>query len=288
MEDLYKSIGKTRQDYHQRIKRESLSTAMEAYVLAQVKTWRINHPRMGSRACYYSMKNNGIDIPIGVSYFEQLLSKHGLTVGPAKKSGPYTSDGKGKRDYPNLTHGLVLNGINQLVVADITYFWLTSRWSYLFTLKDVYSQMVISLIPSTNMESCNAIETLRDWVKLRGRARLVNCIYHSDNGSQYEANDFTSRLRDLKVRISRAENCQQNGSAEQLNHIIKNMYLKHFGIRTFSELQIACKKLIPLINEQRCVKQLGNITPATFEKSLKYIPLDKRRKVQLHDFQNNK
>ncbi|MBK9023482.1 MAG: hypothetical protein IPL69_05790 [Saprospiraceae bacterium] len=38
-----------------------------------------------------------------------------------------TSDGKGKKTYPNLTNGLVLNGINQLIVGDITYYMVDGK-----------------------------------------------------------------------------------------------------------------------------------------------------------------
>lgn len=287
MELLYKTIGKSRQDFHQTKKRQIKREYEVSAIIDLVKNWRINHPRMGSRILYYSMIEKGINFPVGVNKFEKILSENGLTVGRINRSGPYTSDGKGKGGHPNLTNGLVLTGINQLVVADITYQWVQSRWYYLFTLKDVYSQRLISLIPSTNMKAENVKQTLLELKTTRGKDSLEGCIHHSDNGSQYESKECLDTLSDLKMHVSRAEMCQQNGSAEQINHIIKNMYLKHMGIATFGDLEKACRRVKYLMNQERSISQLGNVTVANFEKSLQQIPQENRIKKRMYDFEND-
>lgn len=283
---LFKAIGKTRQAYSQAKSRILLNSSLEDRIIEKVKDWRRSHSRMGSRCCYYSLKEAGNDIPIGVNKFERLLSERGLTVGQAKRSGPKTSDGKGKGSYPNLTNGLIINDINQLVVADITHFWLKDKWYYIFTLKDVYSQRLISLIPCSNMEAINACRTLEELRSLRGINNLRNCIHHSDNGSQYEAKIFKSKVLKLGMKISRAEECKQNGSSEQVNHIVKNMYLKHMGINTESQLRKACKKVKKLMNTERTVKQLGYLTVSKFESRIESLPANLRPIKKLYDFRN--
>ncbi len=220
-ERLYRLIGRTRQSYSKAKEREIQMISVENEVLEEVRKWRRHHPKMGSRQTFFSLKESGVEVPMGVTNFEKLLSRAKMTVGQARRSNPKTSDGKGGRSYPNLTNGLIINDINQLVVADITYFWVVEKWYYLFTLKDVYSQRLISLIPSDNLEAVNAEATLKDLSKLRGKRNLKGCIHHSDNGSQYGADDFLTRLARMKMQISRAEECKQNGSSEQLNHIIR-------------------------------------------------------------------
>jgi len=287
LESLYLQIGRTRQSYYKAISSQHEKEVRDQTIIDQVLSWRTKHPRMGSRTLYYTMVESGIDLPIGVTSFERLLSKRNLTVGTAKRSSPYTSDGRGKRNYPNLTNGLILNDINQLLVADITYFWVDTRWCYLFILKDVYSQRIISLVPSENMKAENAITTLKDLERLRGKEVMKDCIHHTDNGSQYESDKYKAYLGDLQIKISRAKSCNQNGSCEQMNHIAKNMYLMHFGIKTFKDLQIACKKVKLLMNQERSVKQLGNMSVESFEKSLVNLPRCNRIKKTLHDFDND-
>jgi putative transposase len=207
METLYKELHISRQAIWKHQKVTNAKKESESAIIQDVKNWRKKHPSMGSRQLFHSMKNYGCDLKIGINKFENLLKKNNLTIGKVRSKKPKTSDGKGKEDYPNLTNGLILNDINQLLVADITYYWVDEAWHYLFTLKDVYSQRILDLVPSKNMTSENAIKCIRTANKLRGKGALVNCIHHTDNGSQYNANNYKSILvEELGMRISRAEN----------------------------------------------------------------------------------
>jgi transposase InsO family protein len=284
MERLYEVIGGSRQNFHQRRARQQAREALERSILDQVLQWRADHPGMGSRTMYKSLEGSGVDIPIGITSFEKLMSKHGLTVGKQGKSFPKTSDGKGSRFYPNLANGLIVNNINQLVATDITYYWVVDRWYYLFILKDVYSQRLLSLLPAEHMYSEYVLDTLCDLERTRGDANLEGCIYHSDSGSQFESKEVLSCLSRLKMRVSRAKSCEQNGSGEQMNHIVKNMYLRHFGIRNFTDLVHACQKTKRLMNEQRAVKQLGYRTVQAFEQHLLTLTEAQRPKKELYDF----
>lgn len=284
MERLFGLIGKTRQNYHRSLAVSKRMEEQEMEIIQRVKRCRIDHPEMGSRSLFYFIRHLGISLPIGITAFERLLSRKGLTVKRVKKFVPQTSDGKGNRDFPNLTNGLDLNGINQLIVADITYIWVDTRWYYLFILKDVYSQRLISVVPSQNMKASNAIKTLKELVRLRGSPEFKGCIHHSDNGSQYDSTDFLKYLDELKIQVSRAKSCSQNGSCEQMHHIIKNMYLRHWGLRSFEDLVRACKKVKRLMNEQRTIEQLGNRTVEEFEEYIKMLSLEHRPTKILYDF----
>jgi len=169
-------------------------------------------------------------------------------------------------------------------VADITYFWINGKWYYLFIFKDVYSQRVLSIIPSRNMEATNCHIAFDQIVALRGKSALIGCIFHTDNGGQFDANELKSKLDNLDMKISRAACCEQNGSAEQINHIVKNMYLKNWSISSFEQLCEACKVFLELNNSQRAIKQLGYKTPLAFETAIAQIPFSKRKKKQLYDF----
>jgi putative transposase len=286
METLYKELHISRQAIWKHQKATNAKKESESAIIQDVKCWRKKHPSMGSRQLFHSMKNDGCDLKIGINKFENLLKKNNLTIGKVRSKKPKTSDGKGKEDYPNLTNGLILNDINQLLVADITYYWVDDAWHYLFTLKDVYSQRILDLVPSKNMTSENALKCIRTANKIRGKGALVNCIHHTDNGSQYNANNYKKILtEELGMKISRAETCEQNGSSEQFNHIVKNMYFEGWGIETYKQLVPACKDFLHLNNNERAIKQLGNLSPIVFEKSLKSIPLELRIKKTLHDFE---
>lgn len=288
MESLFREIGYSRQGLTQQKIRDERTAQLESEVGQLVKDLRKSHPRMGSRIMYYTLRNRGVELNIGITKFEQMLSQMQLTVARVKKSYPKTSDGKGKKDYANLLNGMTINDINKVAVGDITYYKVDGKWHYIFTLKDLYSQRFLGIYPATSLDAKNALHCLEQAIQQRGSTSLQGCIHHTDNGSQYEATVYIQKLQNLKMDISRAENCLENGSAEQLNNIIKNMYLHPWGITTFSGLQQACKKIIHLNNIERSISQLGGLSPVMFEKSIKAIPLEQRKIKILHDFSKQK
>jgi putative transposase len=288
MESVFREIGYSRQGLLQYQTKQEFNEHLKSDIVELVTNLRVGHPRMGSRVIYYTLRNKGVELGIGVTKFEQMVSQLKLTVPRVKTSYPKTSDGKGKKDYPNLLNGLIVNDISKVFVGDITYYKVDGKWHYIFTLKDIYSQRFLGLYPAKSLEAINAVHCLKQAIKQRGSSCLEGCIHHTDNGSQYEANIYMKKLEKLKMIVSRAENCLENGSAEQLNNIIKNMYLIPWGITTFSGLQAACKKIMRLNNVERSIKQLGGLSPQMFEESLKSIPLDQRRTKELYDFANYK
>lgn len=151
-------------------------------------------------------------------------------------------------------------------------------------LKDVYSQRVISMIPSENMKAENAVLNLNELIKLRGESCLQGCIFHSDNESQYEASIFKKELERLGMKISRSKTCSQNGSSEQCNHIIKNMYLEHCGIRSYKDLVENCKRVQYLLNYERTIKQLGDISADKFERQITTLKPNERPQKTMYDF----
>lgn len=286
MESVYRELGMSRQALHQQWRRDAGQQVQDEGVLQIVKEWRINHPRMGSRSLYHSIKNiGGIDLGMGVNKFEQLMSTSGMAIKPMRSRIVKTSDGKGKGQYHNLTNGLILSNVNQLIVGDITYYEIIDdQWSYIFTLKDMYSQRILGLVPSLSMEASFASQCLEQALLIRKDVSLKGCIHHSDNGSQYDSRAYKKMLTDAGILISRADNCLENGSAENLNSIVKNMYLKPWNIRTFKELKQACQEVIYVNNHQRAIEQLGHISPIQFEQLIEKLNLDERPKKVLYDF----
>jgi len=282
---VYSVAGLTRQGVWQWSRDREQRATQVAEILKHIVKWRKGHPKMGSRPLYYSILRSGVDLGIGVNKFEQIVREHGLLVGKAKTKKPHSSDGKGKENYDNLTNGLELTGINQLIVLDITYIWVEDRWCYIFSLKDVYSQMVF-VIPSENMEAKNALACLDKYVKYHGKEAVKGCIHHSDNGSQYNWQAYKEALKAYGMRISRARQCKENGSSEQSHHICKNMYLEPWQIKTYEQLEKACQKFMDKNNRERAIKQLGYLTPYKFEQKLKEIPMEQRKRKQMHDFDN--
>lgn len=234
---------------------------------------------MGSRVMYHQLK---ID-HIGINRFEKIVSEQGLTI-KVKRRRIVTTDGFYEKSDTNLINGLVLNHINQVISGDITYLVLKDKTYYIFTLKDMYSKRIIGLYGSDTMMATNAIITLKQAIKLRGKS-ISNCIHHSDAGSQYKSKAYKNTLNKNQIKMSIAQNCLQNGMAEQLNGILKNDYIVK-NIKNLNDLNKQLIEIKRLINEEKPVKELQYKTPIEFEQWIENNP--NAPKIELYDFTKSK
>lgn len=274
-EEFYRANGFSRQFIHKKMKAQMKLTKIEDSIVLKVKENRIKHRNMGSRVMYHQLKIEDV----GINKFEKIVSNNQLCV-QIKRRRIVTTDGYYEKSDKNLINGMVLSNINQVIAGDITYLILDDKTYYIFTLKDMYSKRIVGLYASENMFATNAITTLKQVIKLRGDS-IHNCIHHSDAGSQYKSNVYKNLLKKNQLKMSIAENCLQNGMAEQLNGVLKNDYIiKH--VKNIKELNRQLTEIKRLINEERPVEQIGYKTPVEFEEGLKTA--EKSIKIELYDF----
>lgn len=134
------------------------------------------------------------------------------------------------------------------------------------------------------MQSLNAVKTLKQCIKTRGKKNLENTIHHTDAGSQYKSKAYKSLLQSCHMKMSIAENCLENGMAEQLNFILKSGYLEGENLKNEQDLNRCLQKIKKLLNEERPVATLGYKTPIEFENWLTTIKKEERPKQKLYDF----
>lgn len=242
-----------------------------------IRNERINNKAIGARPMFYKL---GIDF-VGINKFEKIMSESNLGV-KLKRKRIITTQGLYENHDKNLISGLTLNDINQVIAGDITYLITKEKTFFIFTLKDMYSKRILGLIGSDNMMAVNAYKLLKESAKLRGKA-ICNCIHHSDAGKQYKSNIYKKLLKEKGMKMSIAENCLENGMAEQLNGLIKNGYITE-DIRTVRQLNKVLNRVKKTLNEEIPVKAIGYKTPVAFEQKLKDIPFEKRIKIELYDF----
>jgi putative transposase len=256
-------------------------TALDLRVAAVVNTARQQAPRIGARPMFHTYK---VDFA-GINRFEQTVARLGLGVIVRRKRRIQTTDGVYEPEDVNLINGLELNRPRQVIAGDITYFTSRGRLYYIFTLKDAYSGLILGLTGSNNLRAENAIKTLKKALRFGGTA---GAIHHSDAGSQYKSNDYKKLLQASGMIMSIADNCLENGMAEQFNGLIKNDYLMFRDIDTVRKLNRELKRLQYFLNNKRTVQGLGFLTPAAFEQFTAALPVEQRMIKKLHDFTSSK
>jgi transposase InsO family protein len=276
-EAFYKAIGLTRQFLYKRKKRKAQIEKKSTPILILAKKKREKFKHMGSRRMFYNLNIQ----EIGINKFEKLMSENNLKV-TIKKRRIITTQGYYEECDVNMINGKELNEINQVIAGDITYYKTHNKTFYICTLKDMYSKRIVGLYGSDNMMATTIIKALRQAIKLRGKG-IHGCIHHSDAGTQYKSNIYTDLIKIHHIVPSIAENCLQNGMAEQLNGALKNDYMPS-NIRSVKELNKFLTQIKKTINEEIPVSILGYMTPVQYEEYLKSTPLADHKILKLYDF----
>ena len=287
MESLFRFLGWSRQGYEQMMRRQRYKQMAKKEVLQIAKKYREQYKRVGSRRLYYMI---GIT-SVGINQFEQIMSGAGMTVHQLKRR-IHTTDSRGhKHIYPNLLNGkFIVFDVNEVIALDLTYFICEQQTLYIFLITDVYSQRIVGAVASDSKKSDYALQALIQVIDLRGEDAMECTIHHSDYGSEYRSDMYIRELNRLKMQISMAENCIQNGYAERRNGTIKNDFLlvSEHTINNLCQLKKALRMAIHQYNHEVVQAKLGYLTPAMYEASIAALPPEQRPRMELYDFGHRK
>lgn len=168
--------------------------------------------------------------------------------------------------YPNLVPRLVVNGINQLWVADITYIRLREAFLYLAVILDAYSRKAVGWELGDTLEASLAVAALQR--ALANRAIQPGLVHHSDRGVQYASNDYVALLEahGFLISMSRTGNPYDNAKAESFMKTLKceEVYLQKYRDREEAHASIA-HFIDEVYNGKRLHSALGYLPPVAFE-----------------------
>lgn len=202
----------------------------------------------------------------------KIMHKENLLCKPKKKFRITTTDSNHNYPiYPNLTKNIVLTGINQVWVADITYVHLANEHVYLAVIIDIYSRKCIGWELSRLIDAKLVLNALDMAADARVQLGIDGLIHHSDQGVQYACNEYIDRLNELGIRISmsRKGNPYDNAFAESFMKTLKaeEVYLKEY--KTFEEAYNNIKEFIDIVyNKKRLHSSIGYIPPEEFEQEV--------------------
>ena len=264
MNQIYRWLGTSKQNVHQRLNKEIGKNEEIGQMQMVIRQVREDHPEMGSKALFRRIKPK----TMGRDKFIEFYGNYGFKIVP-RKSFRRTTDSSGVIRFPNLIQGRELTSVNQVLVSDITYYEMNQKFYYLTFIMDLFSRRIIGYHASKRLRTVDTtIPALKMAMERINQVSGEKPILHSDGGGQYYSKEFLS-LTAGKLRNSMCKNVYENPHAERVNGIIKNSYLRGYNPATFQELTRHLKKAVYMYNNEKPHSALNYLAPQEFEEKLK-------------------
>jgi putative transposase len=230
MNQLYRTLGVSKQAFHQRMNRYLESQDEREQLLTIIHQVRREHPEMGAREMYFLLSPHSM----GRDKFEQFCFENGLRV-PRKPSFVRTTNSLGVTRFPNLLVDFKLVAPNQVWASDITYYRIDDEFYYLTFIIDLYTRVIVGYsVSRTLLTEHTTLPALK--TALRNRKISAGLILHSDGGGQYYCKLFLEITRSYLIRNSMGKTAYENPNAERINGTIKNSYIRHYNPKDYADL----------------------------------------------------
>ena len=245
-------IGLNRASYYYEPARE---TAENLHLMRLIDEEYMRHPFLGSRRMTdylcrqgYRVNRKRIQRLMRIMGIEALYPKPKLS-----KAHPE------HKVYPYLLREVKITAPNQVWSSDITYVPMPDGLMYLVAVIDWYSRYVLAWQFSNTLDGYFCLDALEEALA-QGRPHIFN----TDQGVQFTAHRFTTRLEEAGISVSMdgRGRCLDNIFIERLWRSIKyeDIYLN--GYEDVLALDGGVSTYLAYYNDERPHQSLGYKTPA--------------------------
>ena len=232
----------------------------------------LDWPCYGSRRLVEELKARGWEV--NRKRIQRLMREDNLLCVIKRKFVVATTDSRhGLPVYPNRAAEMVLTGVDQLWIADITYIRLEEEFVYLAVILDAFSRRVIGWYLGETMEVSLTLNALR--MALEQRSVGPGLVHHSDRGVQYASHDYTQLLKDkgIEISMSRKANPWDNAACESFMKTLKYEEVHRTEYRNLAHARASIGTFLEKIyNQKRLHSSLNYRSPVEFENSLSMNP----------------
>jgi transposase InsO family protein len=224
-----------------------------------------SHKTYGSPRIYAALKQQGI--ACSENRVARLMRLHGLEAQQAKRFKTTTKRDQAAKTAPNLLAGdFSAERPNQKWVTDITYIRTGEGWLYLAAVLDLFSRRVVGWEMSDRMTGDLTLQALK--MAVQQRQVDPGLLHHSDQGSQYTAEEYQQLLEDWDITVSMngAGSWYDNAAMESFFATLKGEWVYHHAYRNRNQAKSDIFYYIEAFyNRRRLHSTLGYLSPAAYE-----------------------
>lgn len=206
---------------------------------------------------FYGRRRMAVALGVNPKRVQRLMRLMGLeAIYPKPRTTRRAAE---HRVFPYLLRNVTVNRPDQVWASDITYVPLRGGFLYLAVILDWYSRHVLAWRLSNTLDGTFCVEALEESLR-RGRPEIFN----SDQGVQYTAAAFTSRLLDARVAISMVSRGRalDNAFVERLWRTVKYEEIYPRDYTTPRELERGLARYFEFYCHERPHQALGYRPPS--------------------------
>lgn len=197
---------------------------------------------------------------------KRLMREHGLNARSRRRYVTTTDSDHDQPILPNRTKDLILDGPDQLWVADMTYVTGAVGLVYVALIMDAWSRRIVGYAMSRRIDARLTLAALDAAIALRQPP--PGCVHHGDRGSQYAAEKYRDRLREAQLigSMGRCGNPYDNAKMESLMKTLKVEGVYPLEFETAEDVAEQFPVFIEKCNTKRLHSSRGYLSPEQYEK----------------------
>jgi putative transposase len=212
----------------------------------------------------YGHRRIALDLSVGKKRARRVMKLYGIKPYKRKARWRKRRDwGKPDSGYPNLVKGTCPIKSKVVYAGDFTFIKWNRRFIYLATYMDIFTREIVGWSISTRHTSDLVIDAFLDAITNAGLPTMV----HTDQGSEYKSQEYTSLMTKLGVQISMSAKSSPWENAYQesfYNNFKTDLGLEFERFQTVGELVEAIHHTIVYYNNHRIHTTL-KMPPARFK-----------------------